>query len=340
MPPKKAGVASRRPRSQAVVERSILPANFLSQAWSQRRGDEICGACLLGVEDDAEVGLVDNCSHIFHYECVQRWSQTENSCPQCKVRFFWLAAYRPTGKRTSLDRVERKDQEHEDEDSFEEVYICEKCKEVGDENTLLLCDGMHGTCNACFHTRCVGLTEVPRGSWFCPDCTERGFDIDAQGNRGPLKRPATDSLEEEMALPEETATSSTATAPAEGASNASQEEVETLRAELATAAGRAIRRRPQARGAQSDIPSQLRLSSLACVSPAVATPSFLPAAPSAGEGSSASEAPQPQGLFASFAQRRKARRTEQSKSDSAGTGQSFISLAPVYEADFMGSSLK
>ena len=49
-------------------------------------------ACLLPIEATEKVGAVENCTHIFHFGCVEKWSQTENSCPQCKVRFFWMAA--------------------------------------------------------------------------------------------------------------------------------------------------------------------------------------------------------------------------------------------------------
>mmetsp|Transcript_48052 Transcript_48052/g.107883 ORF Transcript_48052/g.107883 Transcript_48052/m.107883 type:complete len:335 (+) Transcript_48052:29-1033(+) len=334
MAPKKAS-SGRRPRTQAVVERDFLPPNFLSQAWSKRRGegeDAICGACLLGVESDTQVGLVDNCSHIFHFECVERWAQTENTCPQCKVRFFWLAAYRPTGKRTSLKRVERRDQEPDDEDSREEVYTCEKCKEVGDENALLLCDGMHGTCNACFHFTCVGLTEVPRGSWFCPDCADRGFDIDAKGNRG--KRPAEDDMPGEGLEINSAASSATSFPDQAGIGGTSVASDAPALPDETSASGQGARRRRMPARAGGPLPPQLRLSSLACVTPAVSTPGFRAMSSSTGLGLEA----EPAGLFASFAQRRKARRTEAVKPDSSG--QSFINLEPVYQDDFIGSSLK
>merc|ERR1712194_786800 len=108
---------------------------------------EVCGACLLPVEgSNVKIGLIDNCAHVFHFECAERWSKTENSCPQCKQRFFLLAAYSSNGKRLSLSQVQRRDQEGQDDDGFEEMQTCEECKEVGDERTLLLCDGMNGTC--------------------------------------------------------------------------------------------------------------------------------------------------------------------------------------------------
>ncbi|KAL8208629.1 hypothetical protein R6Q57_008041 [Mikania cordata] len=42
-------------------------------------------------------------------------------------------------------------------------YICSVCHYGGE---LVLCD----QCPASFHTRCLGLKEVPDGDWFCPSC--------------------------------------------------------------------------------------------------------------------------------------------------------------------------
>ncbi|CAK9118687.1 unnamed protein product [Durusdinium trenchii] len=183
MAPKKRKLPSTRARTQRVVERDVLTERVPDFVRSSRDAAEcLCGACLLPIEEE-KVGAIDNCTHLFHYECVEKWSQTENSCPQCKVRFFWMAGY-GADQRLSLSKVESKDQEEQEEEEFEEISICERCKEAGDEAKLLLCDGMHGTCNATFHYTCVGLSAVPRGSWFCPDCLERGFDVDARGHRG------------------------------------------------------------------------------------------------------------------------------------------------------------
>ncbi|GFP80604.1 chromodomain-helicase-DNA-binding protein 3 homolog [Phtheirospermum japonicum] len=42
-------------------------------------------------------------------------------------------------------------------------YICTVCHYGGE---LVLCD----QCPSSFHTRCLGLKEVPEGDWFCPSC--------------------------------------------------------------------------------------------------------------------------------------------------------------------------
>jgi len=43
---------------------------------------------------------------------------------------------------------------------------CGKCRNGGDAKQLLLCD----SCDAGYHTFCVGLDRVPKGSWFCQKC--------------------------------------------------------------------------------------------------------------------------------------------------------------------------
>lgn len=319
--------------------RDVLPES--APAFLRHKTGEVCGTCLLGVEADAQVGLVDCCTHVFHFECVQRWSETENTCPQCKLRFFWLAAYTPEGRRTSLARVERRDQEGEEDDDYEDIQLCEKCNQVGDEAALLLCDGMHGTCNAAYHYTCVGLNAIPRGSWFCPDCVERGFDTDARGRR--KKQQTTLDSEENVG--------SVVLAPS------SQAELELLHGVLSQAAATSraetvssssiVAPSPNGSGGKSgrsnaSLPPQLRLSALACVTAPVQVPTFHPDGGSTssrdvdGSTSTAGRS-QPTGIFASFVQRRRAQQGKATSSGDGATG--FIKLNPQYEEDFMGGKV-
>jgi len=56
---------------------------------------------------------------------------------------------------------------------FEDEGQCDVCDQPG---LLLLCDGMHGTCNYSCCLTCAKLAEVPQTDWFCDDCRQRGFD--------------------------------------------------------------------------------------------------------------------------------------------------------------------
>lgn len=176
MPPKR-GNAKKNIRSKRDVQ-SILPS---IRPKLDHSSSDICGTCLLAVSDDAQVGLIDCCRHTFHHDCISRWSETENTCPQCKLRFSWLACYSFNDERSSLQRIKKRDQEFSEDEDCDDDITCEVCKQVGDESSLLLCDGMHGTCNTAFHYACVGLQDVPVGSWFCKDCVDKGLDIDASG---------------------------------------------------------------------------------------------------------------------------------------------------------------
>ena len=45
---------------------------------------------------------------------------------------------------------------------------CLICEEIGDDETLLLCDG----CEAACHVECASLPRIPRGPWYCHLCQE------------------------------------------------------------------------------------------------------------------------------------------------------------------------
>lgn len=272
----------------------------------------------------------------FHHECVQRWSNTENTCPQCKIRFFWLASYSPEGQRQTLTRVRRRDQEGEEDETYEDLQVCEKCKQVGDEASLLLCDGMHGTCNAAYHCACVGLSSIPRDSWFCQDCVERGFDIDAQGRRGNTSTASCSSMSriEHYARPAAGSSPDGLSAGAGQAPSAAQTAETTMQLAREAVAASAARRHRNSIG--STTPPQLRLSSLACLTPAAEVPSFR-VGNTAQQGSDTT--PPKEGIFATFAARRRAQRRGDVGSAQQASTPSF-SLSPAYEEDFMGKSVQ
>eukprot|EP00928_Gymnodinium_smaydae_P094924 TRINITY_DN8062_c0_g1_i1.p1 TRINITY_DN8062_c0_g1~~TRINITY_DN8062_c0_g1_i1.p1 ORF type:complete len:323 (-),score=38.88 TRINITY_DN8062_c0_g1_i1:5-904(-) len=288
-------------------------------------------------------------------------------------RYAVCGRYSYLGERESLVRVDKRDQEGTEDEVYEDISLCEICKEVGDEGSLLLCDGMHGTCNAAYHLACVGLGKVPRGSWFCPDCIERGFDSDALGRRGraavsldgvdgsngegagsssSVSRRAS---EEDSGAPDgdaRVACSSSSTAQAQSPASLtgvvqseSPSGVHSVpQAPPSAPCGRGCAARSGADGGQAPqsgyLPPQLRLNTLACVSPAVDVPSFRPvrassAASTSGSDGQGATSPVGSGLFANFAQRRRAARgggTDASRTSAA----SFIKLEPTYEQDFMG----
>jgi len=73
-------VTDKKPAAAAAAAASIV--------------DECC-ICMSNV-DTNDIALIDSCSHRFCFGCIEKWSERENKCPLCKVRF------------TRIDRVNKK----------------------------------------------------------------------------------------------------------------------------------------------------------------------------------------------------------------------------------------
>ncbi|MEM0481747.1 MAG: RING finger domain-containing protein [Nitrososphaerota archaeon] len=44
-----------------------------------------CDACLLDIEDGAEVSKCANCGAVFHADCFRSLKNTKSVCPKCRV---------------------------------------------------------------------------------------------------------------------------------------------------------------------------------------------------------------------------------------------------------------
>ncbi|CAG9326701.1 unnamed protein product [Blepharisma stoltei] len=64
---------------------------------------EKCGICLNPVSYQ---GKLSCCNHNFCFDCITKWSQTENSCPLCKDRFHTITKIvkRTQYRNTRADR--------------------------------------------------------------------------------------------------------------------------------------------------------------------------------------------------------------------------------------------
>lgn len=74
--------------------------------------------------------------------------------------------------------------EYVDDDDLVEFQPCVICGDSDNEELLLLCDG----CDAPTHTYCVGLDNLPAGSWYCDRCEVQRTVLPLPDSSGPFRR--------------------------------------------------------------------------------------------------------------------------------------------------------
>ncbi|ORY69593.1 uncharacterized protein BCR38DRAFT_333798 [Pseudomassariella vexata] len=134
-------------------------------------------------DEDSKVAEIQVCGHILHNTCLREWTGKANSCPICRQTFHLVHVYdKVGGTKLSTYTVEDKKQVAEfdpqawlDENPEEEepVRSCPICERSDNEEVLLLCD----SCDAPYHTHCVGLDSVPRGHWYCLECADDAAEL-------------------------------------------------------------------------------------------------------------------------------------------------------------------
>jgi hypothetical protein len=155
---------------------------FSTLKCDPKDNDLVCGACLMELfSDDSDfIGCPSGCPHLFHWDCLVRWGELQNSCPQCKNRFRIAGKYhRENHELVECIKFKKRNRVDQDSDPSEisecPVDLCEKCREPGNDDDMLLCDGMDFTCNALYHIDCAGFDSVPSGLWFCENCVTKGY---------------------------------------------------------------------------------------------------------------------------------------------------------------------
>ncbi|KAI0122616.1 hypothetical protein F4814DRAFT_458255 [Daldinia grandis] len=134
-------------------------------------------------DEEHRIAIIQVCGHALHDACLREWSGKANSCPICRQAFYLVHVYdKVGGTQLSSYKVEDKKQVVEfdpqawldDNPEVEEATRpCPICDRTDHEDVLLLCDN----CDAPYHTYCVGLDNVPRGHWFCLECSDTGADL-------------------------------------------------------------------------------------------------------------------------------------------------------------------
>ncbi|KAI2471461.1 hypothetical protein F4781DRAFT_420646 [Annulohypoxylon bovei var. microspora] len=133
--------------------------------------------------EDNNIAVIQICGHALHDACLREWTGKANSCPICRQAFHLVHVYDKVGGiQLSSYKVEDKKQVAEfdpqawlddNPEVEEETRPCPICSRADHEDVLLLCD----SCDAPYHTYCVGLEHVPRGHWFCLECADTGAEL-------------------------------------------------------------------------------------------------------------------------------------------------------------------
>lgn len=67
----------------------IMPKVTLTKK-TQKKGvivkKEFCSICLSDIKP-AQRATINSCDHVYCKKCINKWSKTENSCPQCRAQF-------------------------------------------------------------------------------------------------------------------------------------------------------------------------------------------------------------------------------------------------------------
>ncbi|KAI3401869.1 hypothetical protein diail_6428 [Diaporthe ilicicola] len=131
-------------------------------------------------DNDNNIAIIQICGHILHDSCLKAWTVKANSCPICRQTFHLVQVYDQIGG-TLLNTYEVEDKkqvaefdplawlDENPEEEEEQVTPCPVCNTAENEEVLLLCDG----CDIPYHTHCIGLEDVPDGSWFCMECAHQ-----------------------------------------------------------------------------------------------------------------------------------------------------------------------
>ncbi|KAG5927570.1 hypothetical protein E4U42_002077 [Claviceps africana] len=124
------------------------------------------------------VASLDGCEHVIHDACIRSWAQKTNTCPICRTSFHFVRVYNGIDGTpiSTYDVKDRKQVAEFDVQTWlddnaadgeeDEGNPCPICNSAEREDILLLCD----SCDAAYHTHCIGLDHVPDGDWYCMEC--------------------------------------------------------------------------------------------------------------------------------------------------------------------------
>ncbi|OWR53296.1 hypothetical protein KGM_209988 [Danaus plexippus plexippus] len=157
----------RSPPGKDNVATNKTNSGFASDS-SEGNSDK-CSICLMRFTNQ-EIGTPEICEHIFCLDCITEWSKNVNTCPVDRLTFNSIIVRTCIGGRVLRTEAVRTVQRSSSVEALvvEDPTICEICRSMESEETMLLCDG----CDLGFHMHCLNppLSEVPADQWLCPNC--------------------------------------------------------------------------------------------------------------------------------------------------------------------------
>uniref|UniRef100_A0A7S3VED5 RING-type domain-containing protein n=1 Tax=Chaetoceros debilis TaxID=122233 RepID=A0A7S3VED5_9STRA len=75
-----------RTRAAVATKKAEASSSSSSSLKVDTTADENCCICLERPKP-RELSKLDGCNHLYCFHCIEKWSQRENTCPQCKTRF-------------------------------------------------------------------------------------------------------------------------------------------------------------------------------------------------------------------------------------------------------------
>lgn len=179
-----------------------------------------CEICLELFYKRSCLGIIENCQHYYHKDCIEQWSQNSNTCPTCRQLFYRLRITRNFEDRTPIGSIRVQDKLLPNEginhiprefvisansaasDYYNREFASEEEEAFSSNNTLCsICTDYRGTttnsliyCNVCtsaFHSLCLGLDqseETEEFYWICPMCDNSQEYIPDIGSFSSRKR--------------------------------------------------------------------------------------------------------------------------------------------------------
>jgi hypothetical protein len=58
--------------------------SYISERPNIQQEDRNCSICMLEINNNDIIRVLNNCSHYFHNNCIERWFDAHNTCPLCR----------------------------------------------------------------------------------------------------------------------------------------------------------------------------------------------------------------------------------------------------------------